>query len=136
MVIDFSPFYDFHRNFDRLMGERWSPFTGRERQNAYPLVNLSEDDEAVYVESEVPGMAIGDVDITLVDSSLSIKGERKPPKGKYYRQERPTGVFQRVVKINTAINRDNVKAVLRDGVLTITLPKVEETKPKKITIQG
>ncbi len=136
MVIDFSPFYDFHRNMDRLLGEYWQPVAGRPRQTSYPLVNISEEEDALLVECEIPGMAMDEIEITLVDSSLSIKGERKPVKGKYYRQERPTGVFQRLVNINTSIDRDNVSATLRDGVLTITLPKAAETKPKKILVQG
>jgi HSP20 family protein len=134
MVIDFSPFYDFHRNLDRLLGEAWSPSIARRATPSYPLLNVSEDDDAVYVRAEVPGMDMNDLEITLVDSSLSIKGERTPEQGKYYRQERPSGVFQRLVSINTPVDRDAVAATLKDGVLTITLPKAEETKPRKISI--
>ena len=61
-------------------------------------------------------------------------GERKPEQGKYYRQERPMGAFQRVITLNVPIDRDAVVASLADGVLRITLPKAEEMKPRKIAI--
>ncbi len=134
MVIDFSPFYDLNRNMDRLLNAYWTPSSISQRREAYPLINISEDDGHVYVRAELPGVKMEDVDITLVDSSLSIKGERKPMEGKYYRQERPTGVFQRVVKVNTPVDRDKVSATLKDGLLTVVLPKAEESKPRKISI--
>ncbi|TVM14828.1 Hsp20/alpha crystallin family protein [Oceanidesulfovibrio indonesiensis] len=133
MVIDFSPFYDFHRNIDKLLSDVWS--TGGSRgQSSYPLVNVSEDDSAIYVQCEIPGVPREDIDITIVESSLSIKGERKPAQGKYYRQERPTGVFQRLIALNTSVDPERVKASLSDGVLSITLPKTALSKARKIAI--
>ena len=81
-------------------------------------------------------MDIADLELTLTDSSLVIKGERKSVQGKYYRQERPTGFFQRVVNIQAAIARDKVSATMRDGVLEVVVPKSDESKPKKITIEA
>jgi HSP20 family protein len=135
MVIDFSPLYDVHRNFDRLLGSVLSPSQARGRQ-AYPPMNISEDDNHIYVRMEAPGLEIDDIEITLVESSLAIRGERKAVRGKYYRQERPVGAFQRLVSLNTPVDREAVKASLKDGLLTVALPKAEESKPRKITIGG
>lgn len=107
-----------------------------QRRNAYPPVNISEDKSNIYVFSEVPGVDIEDVDITLSDGSLVIKGNRKHGTGNYYRQERPAGLFQRIVNLNVPIQADGVKARMKDGVLEITMPKADEAIPRKISIKA
>jgi HSP20 family protein len=136
MVIDFSPFYGTTTPFDRLFESLWPSMSISQRSLAYPPINIGEDDDNLYVRCEIPGMDIADLDLTLTDSSLVIKGERQVVKGKYYRQERPTGVFQRVVNIQAAISRDKVTATMRDGVLEVVLPKSDESRPKKISIEA
>ena len=134
MVIDLSPFYGSSTPLDRLFESLWPSMAISQRSMAYPPLNIGEDDENIYVSCEIPGMDIADLELTLTDSSLVIKGERKAVKGKYYRQERPTGFFQRVVNIQAAIARDQVTATMRDGVLEVVMPKADESKPKKINI--
>lgn len=134
MVIDLSPFYGSLDNFDRAFNELWGPLNISQRRVAYPPLNISEDVDAIYVRCEIPGVNMEDIDLTFTDSTLVIKGERKIEKGKYFRQERPTGNFQRVVNINAPIDVDKVKALAKDGLLEIRLPKVEESKPRKISI--
>jgi len=136
MVIDLSPLYNFPSQFDRLFEGMWSPFLISQRSLAYPPLNLSETDDRIYARLEIPGLEIGEIDLTLTDASLVIKGERKPIKGKYYRQERPTGHFQRVINLHAPISRDAVTARMRDGLLEIVIPKAEESKPKKISIKA
>jgi HSP20 family protein len=134
MVTELSPFYGADKSLDRLMDSFFAPLYVSQRRAAFPPLNLSEDNEHIYVECELPGVELADIDITLSESTLTIKGELKAAPGKYYRQERPTGVFQRVVNINTQIKRDEIKATYKDGVLEVVLPKSEELKPKKINI--
>ncbi|EFL49771.1 heat shock protein Hsp20 [Solidesulfovibrio fructosivorans JJ]] len=136
MVIDLSPFYGANTPFDRLFESLWPAMSISQRSMAYPPINIGEDDDNIYVRCEIPGMDIGDLDLTLTDSSLVIKGERKAVKGKYYRQERPTGFFQRVVNIQAAVAREKVTASMRDGVLEVVLPKSDESRPKKINIEA
>ena len=136
MVIDLSPFYGATTPFDRLFETLWPSMAISQRGTAYPPVNIGEDDENLYVRCEIPGMAIADIDLTLTDASLVIKGERKAERGKYYRQERPTGVFQRIVNISGGVSRDKVTATMRDGLLEVVLPKSDESKPKKISIEA
>ncbi len=135
MVIDLSPFYGAPSPFDRLLESLWTPLSISQRGMSYPPLNISEDDDAIFVQCEIPGMDIGELELTLTDSSLVIKGERTSVKGKYYRQERPTGAFQRVVNIQASIDRDKVAATMKDGVLEVVMSKSEEHKPKKISIE-
>lgn len=134
MVIDFSSYYSFPTQMDKLFQEFARPFFSSQRGMAYPPLQVSEDEHAVYVRAEIPGVAMEDLDLTLTNKSLILKGERKVEKGRYYRQERPTGAFQRLIQLGSVVNRDDVKATLTNGILSITLPKAEEFKPRKISI--
>jgi HSP20 family protein len=134
MVLDFSNLYDFPRNIERVFDEFWRPLEISQRRFAYPPLNISDDENAIYVRAELPGVDIQDVDLTLSGGSLVIRGERKSEEGRYYRQERPTGSFQRIVNLNVKIDRDKVNATMKNGLLEITLPKAEEMKPKQISI--
>jgi HSP20 family protein len=105
-----------------------------------PALDMHEDNDTVTVQMELPGMKREDIDISLHDGSLSISGERKV-EGKYaeaevYRAERFVGKFQRTVPLPAPVAGDKAKAQYRDGVLTITLPKTEEAKPKQIEVQA
>lgn len=134
MVLDFNTLYTFPGRFERLFEEFFKPQFAEGRRMAYPPLNLSEDEAAYYVRSELPGLPLDALELTLTEKSLVIKGERPTEQGKYYRQERPAGFFQRVVALNVPVDRDGVRASLTDGVLTVVLPKSEESKPRKISI--
>ena len=135
MVLDFTSLYDFPRNIEKMFDEFWHPVNLSQRRLAYPPLNISEDDSNIYIRAELPGMNIEDIDVTLSDESLIIKGERRMEEGRYFRQERPTGAFQRIINLNVKIERDKVGARMKDGLLEITLPKSEEVKPKQISIE-
>lgn len=133
MVLDFNTFYAFPDRFDRLMEEFLRPGYF-DRRMAYPPLNFSEDEANFYVRAEVPGVDMNGLEITLADKTLLIKGERKPEQGKYFRQERPAGAFQRVVRLNVLVDRNHVAASLVNGILTVTLPKSEEHKHRRVSI--
>ncbi|CCH49715.1 Hsp20/alpha crystallin family protein [Pseudodesulfovibrio piezophilus] len=134
MVIDFNTLYNFPSRFDRVFEDVFKSSMAEERRLAYPPLNLSNDEEAVYVRAEVPGVRLEDMELTLTDKTLVLKGERHAPQGRYYRQERPVGVFNRVINIGVPVERDKVTATMTDGVLTVTLPKADEVKPRNISI--
>lgn len=134
MVLDFNTLYAFPGRLDRFFEEFFQPSQSEGKRFAYPPLNLSEDEENIYVRCEVPGLAMGDLELTLTEQNLVVRGERRAEEGQYFRQERPAGPFQRVVRLNVPVVRDKVAAVLRDGVLTVTLPKAEESRPQKISI--
>lgn len=136
MVTDFGTFYDFPHLLDRMMGESAHPFTAGGRRMAFPPLYIGEDEKAVFVRALIPGAGLDDVELTLTDKTLVIRGELKPVKGKYYRQERPTGPFQRVVRVNVPVSADAVKATMKDGVLEIVLPKSSAVRPQTIHIES
>jgi len=134
MVIDFSTYYDLPAQIDRIFEEMRKPLYFTQRRVSYPPVNICEDGTNIYVSAEIPGVDIDNVELTLTDGSLIIKGERKSEAGKYYRQERASGNFQRVITLNVPVDPDNVSATMKNGVLGIVLTKAAETHPKKIDI--
>ncbi len=103
-----------------------------------PLVDISEMEDEILVTVEVPGMKKEDINITIQDNVLTLKGEKKQveeDKNKnFHRVERIYGTFERSFSLPSTVQTDRVKAVYKDGVLNITLPKSEEAKPKEIAI--
>jgi HSP20 family protein len=101
-------------------------------------LDVYEDADNVYVKAEVPGMKKEDINLSLHDGSLSISGERKSETShegtETLRTERYYGRFQRTVTLPTPVAVDKVKAQYKDGILTVTLPKAEEAKPKHIDV--
>jgi len=106
---------------------------------AAPAVDVYEDKENFVVKAELPGMKKEDIEVTMRDGMLSISGERKSEekveKGEVYRSERFFGRFQRTVALPSTVDAAKIKAQYKDGVLTVTLPKAEEAKPKHIDVQ-
>lgn len=134
MVLDFNTLYTFPGRFDKLFEDFLRPGYGGQKRLAYPPLNLSADEENIYVRAEIPGVDIDAIDLTLTDKTLVLKGERPTEQGRYFRQERAAGVFQRVVNLNVPVDRDGVTAKMKNGVLTVILPKSEAIKPKRISI--
>ena len=103
-----------------------------------PALDLYEDKDNLYVKMELPGMKREDIDVSLHEGSLSVSGERKSEQkhedAEVYRAERFVGRFQRTVTLPTPVSADKVKAQYQDGILSITLPKTEEAKPKHINV--
>src|SRR3954447_6503098 len=99
-------------------------------------VAMWEDDDRVGIEAELPGVAESDLDITVHNGMLFIRGERKPEEGhRYLYNGRTYGRFERVITLPESVNTEEVQATLKDGVLCINLPKSPEAKPKKITLK-
>ncbi len=136
MVIDFSTYYDMPRNLDSFFEELWRPTSLSQRRVAYPPVNISETEGEIIVTSEIPGMDTDDVELTLNEKSLVIRGAKKNEVGNYYRQERPTGSFQRIINLNVAVQADGIKASMKDGLLRVVLPKATESRPMTISIDA
>lgn len=103
-----------------------------------PAIDVYEDKESVVVKAELAGLKKEDIEVTLFEGTLSIAGERKTEKKSeeagVYRSERCFGRFQRMVPLPTPVDGTKVNAEYKDGILTITLPKTEEAKPKQINV--
>jgi len=110
----------------------WWPARGQ------PAVNVWETDEAVMVELETPGVKSEQVEVSVAQGELTLSIHRpaqEMPEATFHRRERPLRDFTRVIRMPAAVTPDRVKADLHNGVLTITLPKAEESKPRKINVQ-
>jgi len=103
-----------------------------------PALDVHEDADNFIIRAELPGLKREDIEVSLQDGALVISGERKTEKAdegvEIHRQERYYGKFQRALTLPTPVAADKIKAQYKDGVLTVTLPKAEEAKPKKIDV--
>jgi HSP20 family protein len=102
-----------------------------------PAVTVWETGEELVAEMEVPGLKSDQIDISVVGGELSVKIDRpdlEQPGVTYHRRERPVGSFTRVVRLPVEVDAARVEADLRDGVLTIRLPKAASAKPRKIAV--
>ncbi len=103
-----------------------------------PALDVQEDKDNFHVRVELPGLKREDIEVSLDDGALVISGERKAEtvaEGAEVRlQERYYGKFSRTLTLPSAVATDKVSAAYKDGILTVTLPKVEEAKPKTITV--
>lgn len=110
-----------------------------ERLEWLPLVDLSETEDAVHVTVELPGVQAKEVDISLTEDLLTIRGEKKSEKEEkkrdYHRVERSYGLFTRTVRLPAVVDADKVEATFKDGVLTINMPKREEAKTRKVKVE-
>ena len=120
---------------DALMPETWSDFSNLSK---FPAAELTENDEALNLKLEVPGMEAKDLDIQVTVDRVSISGERKSEtkseENGRTRSEFRYGKFSRVIPLPTKIQNTNVTAEYKDGILNLTLPKAEEEKTKVVKV--
>lgn len=116
------------------LGEMAKPFEGK-----MPKVDVIERDDEVVVKAELPGVEKKDLDVSVTENSVTIKGttshEAKEEKGDYYRCEISRGAYARTVALPSYVNADKAKASFKDGVLELKLPKVEKSKRRTVEVQ-
>jgi HSP20 family protein len=136
------------RELDRVFDEtgmRNEPFfrtaflPGRAARR-YPLINLYEDKDALYLEALAPGVDPSTLDLSVLGNTLSITGEKRRVAGDirpeaFHRSERATGKFVRHIQLPVEVDESKVGADYKDGLLLVTLPKAEKAKPKQIAVQ-
>lgn len=132
------------REMDRLqreMNRLFSSYTPSRLRTApgYPALNIWENEDGQMVSAEMPGVQIEDIDITVEGDTLTISGERSsddlPEGAQYHRRERGAGEFLRSIRLPYAVDLENIQASFADGILTVSLPRAEAEKPKKISIK-
>jgi HSP20 family protein len=143
MITRWDPFQEVmtlrnavERLFDASMGS--ADATTRPLAWGMPL-DVVEEGDAYIVKANIPGINPEDIDITFTDNVLTIKGEMKSDdevkENRYHMRERRYGAFSRSISLGDRINGDNISAAYDNGVLSLTLPKAEESKPKRIEIK-
>jgi HSP20 family protein len=131
------------RAFEDYRGGRWPfskvAFLPGLSARSYPLMNVHEDSDNIYIEALAPGLDPESLDVSVQDNTLRVAGEKPPvnPDVKpeaFHRNERSAGRFVRTVNLPTQVDAAKVEASYKNGLLRITLPKAEEVKPKQIEV--
>ncbi len=142
------PLMELDRFFDELWTDRFEDFfrmpslldwSDRPLMAWHPALDVEETDDSFIVRMDLPGMNKKDIHVSLDNNVLTIQGERKREKeekdANYYCTERFHGSFRRSFTLPSQVDPDQIKADYKNGVLTVTLPKKEEAKARKIEIK-
>src|SRR5947209_4782751 len=126
---------------NRMLGDPFFRFEPLESAAGWiPPVDIEEEGDRVVVRAEIPGVSRDDIDVSVENGTLTLRGEKKQEREvnaeNAYRLERFYGSFSRSFVLPTQINAEQIKATYKDGVLEVVLPKAEEARPKRIKVQG
>jgi HSP20 family protein len=140
MLDAFEPMLQSAGDVNRLLESFFDDApTQRRYGTRYPGINAWEDTDSAWIEAELPGLTMNDIELTVQDNQLTLSGQRKlqaPQNATWYRRERSEGSFTRTFTLPWEIDANKVEAKLKDGVLTVHLPKAEAAKPRKVKVMG
>jgi HSP20 family protein len=132
-----DPFRDFQREVGRLF-ESLEPVQHWRVARGVPPINLYDSGDHYILTAQLPGVGPEEVDLSITGETLTIRGDRKRAEGvsedHYRRQERHFGRWTRTITLPDRVNSTNVSASFANGVLTVSLPKAEEAKPRQINV--
>lgn len=138
-----NPFNDFdqvRREMLRLLDSVAGDTQGEAGAGVFPPINVSQDQDNYFLRAELPGIRADELSISALKNRLTISGKREIPgeqgRVSYHRKERAEGAFNRTLALPTEIDSTRVEARYADGILSLTLPKAEEAKPRQITIKS
>ena len=143
-IVKYNPLRDFRtmqEQMNRLLDLAWSRESGEDLREGIwqPAVDIYEDGGSVVIKAELPDVDQKDIEVRIENNTLTLRGERKLDqtikKENFHRIERYYGSFQRSFVLPQAIDQERINAVCDRGILTITLPKREETKPRQIAVE-
>ncbi|MBI5116853.1 Hsp20/alpha crystallin family protein [Candidatus Poribacteria bacterium] len=140
---ELDPFRDLQEEINRLfdfsLGRRPLERMGLFEGEWAPAIDMYEDENKVVVKAELPGLTDKDIDVNIMNGTLTVKGEKKKEEEKkehgFYRLERSYGAFSRSITLPAAVDAGKVTASFKNGILEIELPKKEEAKPKQIKVK-
>ncbi len=129
------------RLFDEMMGRGlWRSSEERPLRGSWvPAINILEREDAMVITADLPGLKAEDVEVTVEEGTLSIRGERKLEEASegetYHRVERLYGLFERTFTLPNSVDVDKIEARFSNGEMILTLPKREESKPRSVKIK-
>ena len=134
-----GPFTELER-MRREMDRLFDSYTGRAPgAGVFPPVNVSQDADNYYVRAELPGVTADKLEVTTTHNAVAIAGARQQTREEerqsFHRRERPAGTFRRTVALPGDFQADKIEARHVNGILTITLPKAEASKPRQIAVR-
>ena len=131
-------FDQFNHEINRLFSSSYGLPAANEERNWAPAVDIREEDDRFLLIADIPGVKREDVEVTLEEGVLTIKGERhtrnEETREGFHRKERVHGTFMRQFTLPDTVNPDSINAAINDGVLEIGIPKQDKPKPKKISV--
>ena len=134
-----DPFAEMRR-MQGAMNRLFDGISAPDRPTAYPPVNFWAGQDSVVMTAELPGLSESDIELTVKDTMLSIRGSYPEPKEgddmRWHRRERPSGSFSRSIELPFRIDPERIEARFQNGVLTIEMQRPEEDKPKRIKINA
>jgi HSP20 family protein len=143
-----SPLEEFERAFEQLMPRGWLRPWFREwpalgelahYETRIPRIDMIDRENEIVLRAEVPGVSKDHLDVSVTDDAVTIRGEvkreAKEEEGEYYHREMSYGAFSRTLPLPGGVDVEKAKVTFKDGILTMTLPKVETAKPRKIEIE-
>jgi len=135
-----SSLINYHNEIDHLLNSVYGTEAGNKTEcTICPKVDIEELEKSYSLHIELPGVSKKDVNINVKENILTIEGEKKSEKDsksdKYHRNERVFGKFHRTFRLPDRVDRDQINAEFSDGVLSITIPKLEEALPKQIEVK-
>ncbi|ADW17941.1 heat shock protein Hsp20 [Desulfobulbus propionicus DSM 2032] len=136
-----NPWAEFERirqGLDELSRSYADKGKGQARANVYPALNIYEESDRLIVTAELPGVKVHDLELSVEGETLTIQGKRdsrqNDPGISYHRREIESGSFSRAIALPVKIDTEQVGAKLSNGILTITLMKASEVKPRQIKV--
>jgi HSP20 family protein len=140
--VAFDPFdglLRLQRDLDRMFGKP-SLYMGMSGPSVFPPINIFSDKDGVVIRAEVPGIKADELTIDVDRGRVMLSGERKagdaPKEGGYHRRERRIGKFSRTLRLPDDLDPHEAKAELRDGVLTLRIPKAASARPRHIEVKA
>ena len=127
------------RDMERLMDRFAGAASERAAAGVFPPLNVSEDADHYYVRAPIPGVDPTQLSVSVVNQTVTLSGEQQPanePGVSYHRKERAEGPFRRSVTLPASFDGAHVQARYVDGILTLTLPKSEAAKPRRVAVQS
>lgn len=135
----FADFDQLRREMMRLLDASADDTFTNLGSGVFPPINVTQDDDNFYLRAEVPGIKPSELSITAIRKRVSLAGKREiqpeHERVSYHRRERAEGSFNRTVTLPTEVDAARVDARYADGILTLTLPKAEQAKPRQITVR-
>jgi len=137
----FVDFDQVRREMLRLLDSAAGEPSEERSAGVFPPINVTQDNDNFYVRAEVPGIKPDQISISALRNRVSISGRREIPREpeervSYHRKERSEGTFNRTVALPAEVDAERVEARYADGLLSLTVPKAEQAKPRQITVKS
>ena len=134
-----SDFDQIRREMLRLLDASTGDSAPDQAAGVFPPMNITQDDENFYLRAEIPGIKPAELSISALRNRVAISGSREIPREhervSYHRKERAEGAFNRSVTLPMEVDAERVDARYTDGILTLTLPKAAQAKPRQIAVR-